>query len=147
MITYRVGDAAQPPERPACIVHVVNNVGAWGRGFTSSLDRWPSARTTYQYASKAGGRCIFTALASDGLFIAHLVAMNGVRSTQNPVPLQLDWLAASLSELAQVAPADLTFHMPRLGCGLAGGRWSLVEPLIGLTLEHRDVYVYDLGAP
>ena len=37
--------------------------------------------------------------------------------------------------------------MPRIGCGLAGGKWSRVEPLIIERLVKRDiaVTVYDHG--
>jgi len=35
--------------------------------------------------------------------------------------------------------------MPRIGCGLAGGDWSRIEPLIAETLcaSDIDVTVYD----
>jgi hypothetical protein len=35
--------------------------------------------------------------------------------------------------------------MPRIGCGLAGGRWDQVEPIIIQTLCGRDIptTVYD----
>ncbi len=35
--------------------------------------------------------------------------------------------------------------MPRIGCGLAGGKWEEIEKIIIRTLIHRqvDVYVYD----
>jgi hypothetical protein len=32
-------------------------------------------------------------------------------------------------------------HMPRIGCGLAGGKWEQIEPLIGKTLCEKDVAV------
>jgi hypothetical protein len=38
-IAYRVGDATLPAERPAFIAHVVNDVGAWGAGFSGALGR------------------------------------------------------------------------------------------------------------
>lgn len=36
--------------------------------------------------------------------------------------------------------------MPRIGCGLAGGRWDRIEPLIVATLSAAgiEVTVYDL---
>jgi hypothetical protein len=36
--------------------------------------------------------------------------------------------------------------MPRIGCGLAGGQWSEIEPIIERTLLAAgvEVYVYDL---
>ncbi|WP_436847462.1 hypothetical protein [Streptomyces aureus] len=38
-------------------------------------------------------------------------------------------------------------HMPRIGCGLAGGSWSRVEPLVTERLVRRglSVTVYDYG--
>jgi hypothetical protein len=37
--------------------------------------------------------------------------------------------------------------MPRIGCGLAGGKWERIEPLILQELSQHDVavYVYDFG--
>ncbi|MCT2277673.1 hypothetical protein M3G91_08560 [Micromonospora chalcea] len=36
-------------------------------------------------------------------------------------------------------------HMPRIGCGLAGGSWQRIEPLIRQALSDRGipVTVYD----
>jgi O-acetyl-ADP-ribose deacetylase (regulator of RNase III) len=38
-------------------------------------------------------------------------------------------------------------HMPRIGCGLAGGKWERIEPLITHRLTERGitVTVYDHG--
>ncbi|GAA2522382.1 hypothetical protein GCM10010423_14150 [Streptomyces levis] len=38
-------------------------------------------------------------------------------------------------------------HMPRIGCGLAGGRWARVEPLVEERLVRQGipVTVYDHG--
>jgi hypothetical protein len=30
-------------------------------------------------------------------------------------------------------------HLPRIGCGLAGGRWERIEPLIIAALAERDI--------
>ena len=44
----------------------------------------------------------------------------------------------------KLPPASV--HMPRIGCGLAGGQWPLVETLIEGALSKHDVpvFVYDL---
>ena len=36
-------------------------------------------------------------------------------------------------------------HMPRIGCGLAGGSWDRIEPLIveSLTVRGIETFVYD----
>jgi O-acetyl-ADP-ribose deacetylase (regulator of RNase III) len=33
--------------------------------------------------------------------------------------------------------------MPRIGCGLAGGKWGEVEPIIVRALREVETYVYD----
>ena len=35
--------------------------------------------------------------------------------------------------------------MPRIGCGLAGGKWERIEPIITQNLSRKglEVYVYD----
>jgi hypothetical protein len=40
-----------------------------------------------------------------------------------------------------------TVHMPRIGCGLAGGTWDRIEPLIQNRLIAAGVHVtpYDLA--
>ncbi len=37
--------------------------------------------------------------------------------------------------------------MPRIGCGLAGGKWEEIEPIIQSALLENgiEVYVYDLN--
>jgi O-acetyl-ADP-ribose deacetylase (regulator of RNase III) len=34
-------------------------------------------------------------------------------------------------------------HMPRIGCGLAGGKWSEVEPILERVFVATEVYIYD----
>lgn len=45
------------------------------------------------------------------------------------------------------APPHQRSAMPRIGCGLAGGKWSRIEPLITERLVKRGVKatVYDNG--
>jgi hypothetical protein len=42
--------------------------------------------------------------------------------------------------------AGTLIHMPRIGCGLAGGKWDQIEPLLEEHLARAgfDVRVYDL---
>jgi hypothetical protein len=52
-----------------------------------------------------------------------------------------------LAKVAQKAlELEASVHMPRIGCGLAGGEWSRIEPLIVNSLCEKgvDVTVYDL---
>ena len=39
-----------------------------------------------------------------------------------------------------------SLHMPRIGCGLAGGSWDVIQPILESIAEPYglDLYVYDL---
>jgi hypothetical protein len=45
-----------------------------------------------------------------------------------------------------MAEFNASVHMPRIGCGLAGGTWEEVEPLVDAELLKRGftVTVYDM---
>lgn len=147
MITYRTGNAAEPVERPAVIVHIVNDVGAWGAGFVLPLGTvWPRAQSSYRAWASAGikrGTCLLVALAPH-VYVAHIAAQRGLRSRINPKPIDYPALESALASLAANMPPGASVHMPRIGRGLAGGDWSIVEPMIARALDGFDVFVYDL---
>jgi len=99
------------------------------------------------------------------LFVVNMVAQDGYRTSQRRVAVDyealsecLGWLGRWAVDLEQVrtgfdmgrhrwkraSAPPVVFHMPRIGCGLAGGEWSKIEPLIERHLCHRQVFVYDL---
>ena len=49
--------------------------------------------------------------------------------------------------LAKALDLGASVHLPRIGCGLAGGDWGRVEPLLVKHLCAREitVMVYDVG--
>jgi O-acetyl-ADP-ribose deacetylase (regulator of RNase III) len=163
---YVSGDASIPnrvPSTVTVIVHVVNNIFVWGKGFVLSLDKhYPAIKLQYfEYQrtlrkAKAVdylGDCQLTYDVSlstpyKTTVVANLFAQHGIRSATNPRPLQYNALRTSLTNLkAELLRREDTFviHMPRIGCGLAGGKWELVEPILMETVVPSfDVYVYDL---
>lgn len=63
-----------------------------------------------------------------------------------------EWLADRYGEhvgglAVEALELEASVHMPRIGCGLAGGRWEKIEPIISdeLTSHGIEVTVYDLG--
>jgi O-acetyl-ADP-ribose deacetylase (regulator of RNase III) len=61
-------------------------------------------------------------------------------------PVRYEAIGAALAALAPLAlEQGASVHMPRIGCGLAGGRWERVEPLVRDALVSRGVpvTVYD----
>lgn len=160
MIRYVVGDATEPQgPGPHIIAHIVNDVGAWGAGFTRALSRkWPSVERTYRrWASKGlseqinpeefrlGEIHICWANRGDDnwIAVAHMLAQHGVGTDQRRVDYEaLAICLASLRKRAIEKQARLA--LPRIGCGLAGGDWSVIGPMIERRLDGIDVTVYDL---
>jgi hypothetical protein len=64
------------------------------------------------------------------------------------VAIRCDALAQCLSKLAGQIDEGTIIHMPRIGCGLAGGNWDQIEPLLEehLAMAGFDVRVHDLPA-
>jgi O-acetyl-ADP-ribose deacetylase (regulator of RNase III) len=175
-IRYIIGDATRPEGDPATtriIAHACNDVGAFGAGFARA-ERWPFVKQAYQEwgTQKTSGnpsdnRSVPFGLGriqvvhvpnSDGLFVANMVAQRGLRSSKYPCPLDYDALRSCLGKLAghiklvsSLRSARHKFHasvhMPRIGCGMAGGSWDRVEPLVVEELcdEGISVTVYDLS--
>jgi O-acetyl-ADP-ribose deacetylase (regulator of RNase III) len=80
--------------------------------------------------------------------VANMVVQHGIttRRTTRP-PIRYDALRQSLHVLAeQTVGLSGSVHMPRIGCGLAGGEWELIEPIVVAELVDRGVAVsvYDV---
>jgi len=170
MITYLTGDATEPwaidtddsCPRSQIIAHICNDIGGWGRGFVLSLTkRWPAAeksyRDWYQMNHNVSGDPELNPFrlgrmklvrVSNHVFVANMIAQQGIfESPLGIKPIRYNALEDCLSELYLHAKAmNASIHMPRIGCGLAGGKWSEVEPIIARTLEGLDVYVYDFAS-
>lgn len=155
-LTYRIGDATCPRERPAAIVHVVNNKGLWGAGFTAALDYAYLGRPGIEYRNWAQGRLqgsaepfgldgVLMQKLDDGLWLFHLCAQQGVGRGQRRV--RYDSLEFCLEQVASHSPVDnISFHLPRIGTGYGGGSWEVVEEILHRTIvPHFPTYVYDLG--
>jgi O-acetyl-ADP-ribose deacetylase (regulator of RNase III) len=145
-----VGDATRPEgDGPKVLVHVCNDLGLWGAGFVKAVSkRWKAPERDYLKAFKAGelklGRVRFVEV-EPGLTVASMVAQRGVRRGRS-VPLRYPSLRETLAEVARYArEKKASVHMPRIGCGLAGGRWKDVEPILRATLAGLRVTVYDLA--
>lgn len=160
-IHYQVGDATRPivKEGTRVIAHVCNDIGKWGAGFSGAIsDRWKDPVDYYKAQHRHAKRFklgetqwVFAEL---DIAVVNMIAQSGVRGRSNPKPIRYDALEQCLEKLAvgcralkeKNAPADtvVSIHMPRIGCGLAGGSWDVVGELVGEALWDLDVYVYDL---
>jgi hypothetical protein len=80
-------------------------------------------------------------------YVANMIGHQGYRPSLGDPPVRYQAIETALGTLGEKALGlGATVHMPRIGCGLAGGRWELIEPLIkeGLIRRGVAVMVYDL---
>src|SRR4051812_33902866 len=138
-ITYLKGDATCPQAKGAKIIcHVCNDVGGWGKGFVLAVSkRWPEPeaqyRAWYEQGEPAGFRlgAIQLVNVAPTLAVANMVAQHGLRASAGAPPIRYDALRECLASLAErAAELAASVHMPRIGCGLAGGKWPEVEAII-----------------
>ncbi|MEV7324839.1 macro domain-containing protein [Streptomyces sp. NPDC093970] len=155
-ITYIRGDATAPAGKGVKVIaHVCNDMGGWGKGFVLALSRrWPEPEKAYRAWHRDRAKNGFALGAVQliqvdrHLWVANMIGQHGTRTGSKGVPVRYEAIGTALAELADEALAlGASVHMPRIGCGLAGGKWSRVEPLIGERLAGRGipVTVYDHG--
>lgn len=157
-IKYLVGDASKPVGSGVKIIaHVCNDVGAWGAGFVLAISKMSAApenayRSWYKARTASGTPFalgeIQVVKVSDDLYVANMISQHGLRSKDNPVPLDMVGLKNCLEKLSvfcRSSGLSAEVHMPRIGAGLAGGRWESIEPIISSVLCDAGVpvIVYD----
>jgi O-acetyl-ADP-ribose deacetylase (regulator of RNase III) len=150
MIRYMKGDATCPQAKgQKVIVHVCNDAGKWGKGFVMAVSkRWPKTREEYLSWYKDGKNFTLGAVqlveAQADITVANIVGQKGTKSGSKGNPVRYDAIKAGLQGVAKhFKGKDVSIHMPRIGCGLAGGKWERIEPIIKETLGEFEVTVYD----
>lgn len=166
-IEYVYGDATLPVgEGRKIIAHICNDVGRWGRGFVVALsnrDKTPEQfyrqwhRMNIDTSNVDGlarrfelGNVQFARY--DGVpdaLVANMIAQRGVRhDPKAPRAVDYEALRECLSVLGEhAAGVKASVHMPRIGCGLGGGSWDVIEEAIDCFLIEQSrvpVTVYDL---
>ena len=154
LLRFIKGDATLPQgSNLRYVLQIVNNEGKYGAGFSGALSaRWPKVETEYRqwWRSRYGklllGDIQVIHVLSD-LAVINMVAQKGIVSKDNPQPIDYEALKVCLSKAGvEISKFNAAVHMPRIGCGLAGGSWELILPILEQELLKRgiDVTVYDL---
>jgi hypothetical protein len=115
--------------------------------------RWKEPEMKYREWAKSGvnfklGEVQFVQVASN-LWVANMIGQRDTKKDQdgNP-PVRYEAIADGLKKVGSFAAQhQASVHMPRIGCGLAGGTWDNIEPLIkeGVTAKGTHVCVYDFS--
>ena len=155
-IKYIKGDATEPiviGDKYSVICHCCNALGAWGKGFVVPLGKkYPIAREKYlkfikmtKEENRLGS--VSFAKVTDNIIVANIIGQFYTYPKDGKIPLDYEALEKgfrNVIELFQTNNIPLTIHMPKIGCGLAGGDWNVVEKIIKNTFinENIEVYVY-----
>ena len=153
-ILYIKGDATAPiGSGVKVITHICNDIGGWGKGFVLALSKkWKMPEEAYRQWYKSQeefnlGAVQFVNVENE-LYVANMIGQHGIyKDSKGLPPIRYDAVRQCLKEVALFTIAHkASVHMPRIGCGLAGGKWELMEQIIKEELITKEiaVTVYDL---
>lgn len=152
-VKFVKGDATSPiGEGNKIIVHVCNDIGGWGKGFVLALSKkWKEPEEEYRkwYKSKVGfelGKVQLVKVEED-IWVANLIGQHKTRYDENGnPPIRYSAIKLGMVEVHRLAnEINASVHMPRIGCGLAGGKWEKIQPILDHELIEIDTTVYDFG--
>jgi hypothetical protein len=166
-IEYLIGDATKPQcDGHKLIIHICNDVGAWGKGFVLSLsNRTLDPKLSYKRWYNSGGQKITAksyATSEFGLgknqyvnigvdtVVVNMIAQEGIGPYRRLDYYALQQCIQGIHLYIFAASSagkrdDISIHAPRIGCGLAGGRWKDIEPILLENLPPTTpIYIYDL---
>lgn len=150
-INYIKGDATAPVgDGKKIICHICNDVGGWGAGFVMALSKkWESPEKQYRRLGKKSlilGNVQFV-VADNDIVVANMIAQRDIKPNDMGVPpVRYAAIDVCFQKVARMAKSmNASIVMPRIGCGLAGGQWDYIEPIIKHRLSEHDieVTVYD----
>lgn len=152
-IIYLKGDATNPNvPGNKIITHICNDIGAWGKGFVLAVSkRWSKPENEYKNWFKGEnnfvlGEVQFVQVSND-IYVANMIGQKDIKKSKSDTPIRYEAVDECLRKVGEKAKElSATVHMPRIGCGLAGGKWEEIEKLINknLSCKNIDVYVYDI---
>ena len=158
-INYIVGDATKPQRSIVgvdFIVHCCNDRGAWGAGFVMALsNKWPHVEEHYRkWFADPGmkmklGDIQFVEVEKPCLVVCNMIGQHDTRpDAEGFSPVRYDAFFRGLTRLQRYTSQIKTpsaVHMPRMGAGLAGGDWNIIEAIVKSTLVEKGipVTVYD----
>ena len=148
-IQFITGDATRPIGSGHKIVaHICNDAGKWGKGFVLAVSaRWWQPKAQFlklhlKHSLILGS--VQLVRVERSIWVANMIAQSGVARPENPAPIRYEALLECLKQLGFHAhQLRASIHMPRIGCGLAGGSWDKIEPMLRETLPGTKVFVCD----
>lgn len=139
MLAFVEGDLFASPAQT--LVNAVNTAGVMGKGIAAEFRRrYPAMFAEYRRACEDGTLAIGTLHLWRGSerWILNFPTKQHWRSAS-----RIEWIAAGLREFADTYESlgITSIAFPRLGCGLGGLDWAIVEPLMVRALEPLPIEV------
>jgi O-acetyl-ADP-ribose deacetylase (regulator of RNase III) len=161
-IVYAKGDCLITPDR--FILHGVNSEGTMGAGIAAQIaKRWPKVNSDYKQWTTGQfrlGQTLTVAVGVDRLTYiinACTQTLRGCGFASSARNVEYDAVEASFMEAAKFVNEygrkfphpggdQWPVSMPRVGAGLGGGRWAIIEAIVNTTFGDYDipVTVWDL---
>lgn len=147
-INYITGDASNPQgDGVKIIMHICNDKGAWGAGFVLALSkRWKEPEQQYRQLKPEDRQLSMVQIVQvgEGLYVANMIAQHDTKWVGKIPPIRYAALRQCLDIVNEAAEfVGATIHAPRIGAGLAGGNWRVIEGLID-ECTTVPVTIYDL---
>lgn len=154
-IQYIPGDATCPKVMGNKIIgHVCNDIGAWGQGFVLAVTkRWRTPQIEYKKWIKESDDSLlglnqYVNVEPD-IIVANMVAQHGImpiidsETLKTIPPIRYDALRKCLADLSKMAiETHSSVHLPKIGAGLAGGDWKVIEAIINEELIVKGIITY-----
>lgn len=157
MIEYRKGDLLKSDIK--FIVHGCNCKLSMGAGIAKQIkEQFPKAheadvKTMWGDPKKLGtftvthqhGKTIFNAYTQFNYTTKDIdVDYDALRSVMEKIEHYLQ-KEENMWEENDQEYKDIQLGMPRIGCGLAGGDWNIVEKILNEVFANRTIFVYDFA--
>lgn len=146
MINYVTGDLLGATQK--VIIHGCNAQGVMGSGVARQIRaRWPNVYEVYHLKHKVFGLDlgdIIPVATLDGKIIVNCITQDGFGRTGNRY-VDYDAIARCMEQINdRVSNWEVSeIAMPRIGAGLGGGDWTIIESIILKHARNFIPVVYD----
>lgn len=147
-INYIKGDLFSTPDR--FIVHGCNSQGVMGSGVAKLIrEKYPKAYDDYRKKYVEGGNkldlgiLIPSSPQPDKRFIINAITQGGYGYDGQKFA-SYDAIDMVMKKLSVVISVDDPISMPKIGAGLGGADWNVVEAIIKARLPKHTINVYYL---
>jgi O-acetyl-ADP-ribose deacetylase (regulator of RNase III) len=136
VIEYKIGDLLKTPDK--VLVHGCNTQGVMGSGVALAIkQKWPEVFEDYKNQIFFGAErkilgSIITSVTTDKRIIVNALTQDQYGKDGKKY-VSYDAMDDAMLEIAKAINVRSPISMPKIGAGLGGGDWGVIEKII----EHR----------